>query len=307
MQQAESVTHEQIEKQSPSIFARYYSNEPFCDRYSLEPEAAVDVIIPVIHTNEVWRSNLRSIYREIPVNRLLISDGGCIDDSIHVAKEFPRVVVLDHQQYNSLGFCLRKLIEEVETEWFVYLHSDVFLPDGWFETMKGYQSQYDWFGCPQQITAMVEYKNVDKIGNELRPYAGSQMGNKNAFVEGIKKIDDDYVYRQEDLVLADIVEKAGFRHGRIEDTFHYHQVMHKDSAWGRKLKRVKVEVEWAQAEKIRQAATQFKGIVKYLAPSANLAVEAENHIAVLLELTDENWDEIRDWIQKTNPAWLSYI
>ncbi len=290
-----------------SIFERYYTDETFHDRYTEEPENAVDVIIPVIHTNDLWRANLLSIYREVPVNRLLISDGGCIDNSIKVAKEFPRVVVMDHSKYISLGYCLRKLIEEVETEWFLYLHSDVFLPDNWFGVMKKHQHTYDWFGCPQQITVMVEYKNVDKLGNEPRPYAGSQMGKKAAFIEGLKKIDDDYVYRQEDLVLKDLVEKAGFKHGWIDDVFHYHQVMHKDSPWARKLNRVQVEVAWSDAEKKRQAETQLKGLVKYLNPSPNLVAEAETMIVILLDTGGTTWMEISKWIKETNPVWLEHI
>lgn len=294
-------------KEVESIFSKYYSNEPFVDKFVECSGNAVDVIIPVIHTNELWEANLRSIYREVPVNRLLISDGGCIDDSIDVVKTFPRVVVYDHKSYVSLGYCLRKLIEAVETEWFIYLHSDVFLPTGWFETMEKHQRDYDWFGCPQRITAMVEYHNVDKMRGEVRPYAGSQMGRKNAFVEGIKKIDDDYVYRQEDYVLAGIVENGGFRHGRIEDTFHYHQVMRKETPWSRKLKQVSVDVEWSSEEAVRSATMQIKGIVKYLEPTSTLKKELEANIIKLMQLNKFDKDEFKNWVEVTNPAWLPYL
>ena len=63
-----------------SIFSRYFGAEPFADRFATDSARALDVIIPIVHTNELWRSNLTSIYREIPVNRLLIGDGGCIDE-----------------------------------------------------------------------------------------------------------------------------------------------------------------------------------------------------------------------------------
>ena len=72
-----------------SIFSRYFGAEPFADRFATDSARAVDVIIPIVHTNELWRSNLTSIYREIPVNRLLIGDGGCIDDSLEIARRFP--------------------------------------------------------------------------------------------------------------------------------------------------------------------------------------------------------------------------
>lgn len=290
-----------------SIFYRYYRDETFVDRYRKEKEDAVDVIIPVVHTNELWESNLRSIYREVPVSRLLISDGGCIDTSIEIVKKYPRVVVYDHSHYVSLGYCLRKLIEAVETEWFIYLHSDVYLPEGWFDTMKKYQGDYDWFGCPQRITAMVEYHNVDKMHGEVRPYAGSQMGRKNAFVKGIAEIDDDFVYRQEDYVLAHIVEDNGFKHGRIDDTYHYHQVMHKESPWSRKLKRVTVEVEWSREEQVRASTMQIKGIVKYLQPTVTLKKALERHIIELMAMDEFDKVEFKHWVKETNPDWLPYL
>ena len=219
---------------SDSIFREYFAQRPFVDRFESDPNGAVEVIIPVIHTNELWRINLYSLYREVPIRRLLIGDGGCKDDSIDIVKEFPRVEVLDHREFRSLGYSLRHLIEAVQTEWFIYVHSDVYLPPGWFETMSRYQAQYDWFGCPQQITVMVEYPLVD----HTRPYAGSQMGRKAAFMQGLSRIDDDYVYRQEDFVLADIVKKGGGKEGRIEDVFHYHQLAFRQSEWSRNIKPV---------------------------------------------------------------------
>jgi hypothetical protein len=288
-----------------SIFQRYYRTETLVDRFARDPAGAIDVIIPVIHTTELWHNNLISIYRDVPVNRLLISDGGCKDDSIEIASRFPRVTVLDHRAYKSLGYCLRKLIEVVETEWFIYVHSDVYLPEGWFDTMRAHQPKYDWFGCPQRITVQVEYQNVDKLFDHVRPYAGSQMGRKAAFVEGIQKIDDDFVYRQEDYVMASMVAEE--RHGRIEDTFHYHQMMRKESPWARTLKRVAVQVEWSREEEIRASTMQVKGIIKYLEPSRVLTMEAEVHIKRLLELDAITLPELMDWIGKTNPAWVPYI
>ncbi len=290
-----------------SIFAQYYRDEPFVDRFQRDGRDAIDVIIPVVHTNELWRANLTSIFREVPVRKLLISDGGCKDDSLEVARQFPRVEILDHRSYKTLGFSLRKLIEAVETEWFAYLHSDVYLPPGWFDAMKSHQGEYDWFGCPQRITALVEYPNVDILGGIPRPHAGSQMGRKGAFEAGIKEIDDDYVYRQEDLVLQEMVVKHGYKAGGAEDIFHYHQMMHKESPWSRKLTSVAVRVEWSHDEKVRAATMQIRGIVKYLRPSRPLALEVERQLRQLIDLGATTESELRRWILETRPEWQGWI
>lgn len=288
---------------STSIFSEYYSQVPFYDKFTHHPDSAVDVIIPIIHTNELWETNLKSFYREIPINRLLIGDGGCMDDSIKIAKKFPRVKIFNHKKYVSLGYSIRKLIEEVETDWFIYPHSDIYLPEGWFEKMRSHQGKLDWFGCPMRLTVLAEYDLVDKI----RPYAGSQMGRKEAFLGGLDKIDDDYVYRQEDFVFTELVEKNGFKHGKVEDTFHYHQVMHRKTPFGRKIKNVKLDVEIEEHEELRAAEMQVRGVVKYLKPNHFQESCVRSNLIYLIEKDKINLKEFRKWVKDVNPVWSNRI
>jgi hypothetical protein len=289
-----------------SIFARYYAPEMFTDRFSDRPDGAIDVIIPVLNTNELWEKNLISIYREIPVNRLLIGDGGCRDETIAVAKKFPRVEVHDHSLFKTLGYSVKELIETVETEWFAYLHADVYLPAGWFDRMRSHQWEFDWFGCPMQVTVLAEYRHIDPD----RPYAGAQMGRKAAFLNGLDKIEDDYVYRQEDFIFAGTVESGQYRHGRIEDTFHYHQVMPRlygTAARTRSLKSVNIEMELTEAEEIHTAETQLRGTVKYLRPDKYQIRSVEANVLQLKRLNRFDFDEFIAWVAQTNPEWVPHI
>ena len=289
-----------------SIFREYYSDKPFVDRFIAEPTRAVDVIIPVIHTNELWEANLLSFYREIPIHKLLIGDGGCIDDSISIAEKFPRVQIFDHRSYQSLGYSIRKLIEAVETDWFIYLHSDVCLPVGWFEAMQRYQGQYDWFECRQQATLLVEYP-LDYT-NMLRPLSGSQMGRRAAFDSVLTSIDDDFLYRNEDIILAELVQRAGFRYGRVDEVFHYHQTMHKSTPWARKVKSVKFDLEMSREEEIRTWMTMGKGIVKYLQPQNKWLIRAVVHsFNRLTELKQITWRDCKQWVKGTNAVWWRYV
>jgi len=296
------------ESEDLSIFERYYRAEPFVDRFQTERDAAVDVIIPIIHTNEFWRANLTSIYREIPVNRLILGDGGCIDGSLGVALEFPRVNVLNHRNFTSLGYSIRHLIEATETEWFVYLHSDVYLPENWFAKMCAQRGNYDWFECNQRITVLADY--MLEIPNAERAFSGSQMGRKAAFAKVTPQIDDDYLYRNEDIIIADLLKREGYRYGRVTDTFHFHQVMHKPSRWRRRLKRVDVHLDTARDEEVRANDTYVRGIVKYLKPdetTEDVRNSVRYPVVKLRELGEKSADEIHDWVRTTNPAWLPYI
>ncbi|MDZ4726920.1 MAG: glycosyltransferase family A protein [Leptospira sp.] len=287
-----------------TIFREYYSKQDFVDRFKKNKSNAIDVCIPIVHTNELWEANLISIYREIPVNRLLISDGGCIDDSVSIVKKFPRVTILDHKEYKTLGYCIRKLIENVETEWFAYLHSDVYLPPNWFDTMIAHKGEFEWFGCPMRHTVLADYPGE----NEIRPYAGTQIGKKEAFLPNLHTIDDDYVYRQEDFVFENVVSKSGFRNGKIEDTFHYHQTMFRPSKWfDLKIKSVSFDLVKKPEEIVRAADMQVRGTIKYLAPNKFLAFWIIPSFVDLIEMKQLNWKEFRLWVKETNPAWLPYL
>jgi hypothetical protein len=284
-----------------SIFEEYYDSRDFIDRFIQNSDKAVSVIIPTIHTNELWEANLYSIYREIPVKELLIGDGGCIDDSIAVALKFPRVIIHDHRNYKSLGFSIRKLIEAVDAEWFIYLHSDVFLPRGWFDEMSRHQPNYDWFGCRMRQTIMVEHDN--DYGE--RPYAGSQIGRKEAFVKGLSSIDDDYVWRQEDFVLSEIVKSGGFREGKINDIFHYHQTMEKYSpVHNPKRFGFSFSAALSGQEEIHALNTQARGIIKYLSPSSRWANRVAGHAVYrLFQLKHCPPKDMYSWILNVNSDW----
>lgn len=288
-----------------SIFEAYYSLPKFVDRYADNQVDAITVIIPTVHTNELWRVNLLSIYREVPVKQLLIGDGGCIDDTLDIVAEFPRVVVHDHRSYKSLGYSIKKLIEAVETDWFIYLHSDVYLPEGWFDKMILHKEEYDWFGCRMQQTVMVEFDN--DYGE--RPYAGSQIGRKSAFSKGLSCVDDDYVYRQEDFVFSDIVASGGGKEGKIDDVFHYHQTIKKASAfWNPKNLKVNISQELSKEENFRVWDAQFRGIVKYLQPTSRWVVSEAGYGAfTLISMKAIAKSDLYDWIDQVNPVWLPIV
>ena len=216
--------------------------------------------------------------------------------------------MLDHRNFTSLGYSIRHLIEAVETEWFVYLHSDVFLPPGWFETMFARRNEFDWFECNQRITVMADYLlDSTKVA---RAYSGSQMGRKAAFANVTPLIDDDYLYRNEDIIFAQLIARNGMRYGKVGETFHFHQIMHKPSRWLRKVTRVNIDLELGADEELRANDTYARGIIKYLDPketTPDVIPSVQTSVNRLVELKATTIAAFRDWVQATNPAWLSEL
>ncbi|MFW9938376.1 MAG: glycosyltransferase family 2 protein, partial [Candidatus Thorarchaeota archaeon] len=195
-----------------SFFEKYLPEENFFDRLEKTKEEAIDVIIPIFNTNPLFEKNLKSFYREIPINRLIIGDAGSTDDSINILSKFPRVKIINQASCKTLGYCIAELISEVKTEWFIYLHADVYLPNNWYDIMKRYKNTYEWFESDRRIITLLDFNlNIEK---SKRAYSGSQMGRKDAFNNIITKIDDDYLYRNEDIIFQNMIESEGFQYGR---------------------------------------------------------------------------------------------
>ena len=189
----------------------------------------VDVIVLVKGTPPCWKKSLDSFYRELPVNRLLIGDASCTGETLDTAKEYPNVVVYDQQKIRTIGYCIRKLIENVETEWFVFLHSDVVLPQNWFTEMAKYCGKYDWFECKKvgiypDGTKPELKKELERQFELRRAYSGGQMGKTKVLKKVVSFIDDDFVHRTEDVVIQHILEKLGYKYGKVATTYHYHYV-----------------------------------------------------------------------------------
>ncbi len=288
-----------------SIYEIYFEKEEFLDRKKLKKEEPIDVIIPLINTNILFEKNLYSYYREIPVNRLIIGDGGCTDDSLEIVKKFPRVKVIDQTNYRSQGFCIAELISLVETDWFIYLHSDVYLPENWYDIMKKYQDKYDWYECNRRMTTLIEFDS--NIKNKERAYSGSQMGRKEAFKSIIPKIQDDYLQRNEDIIFHELIEAEGFKYGRIFDTFHYHQVMNKRGDKEPKFKKITFEKAMDKEWEIKIYTMQAKGIIKYLRPKLYLIKSVNDSLKILMEYNALNIKDFKIWVKKNNKIWIKYL
>jgi hypothetical protein len=253
---------------SSGVITWLFENHPFFDLGSDSSEQ-IDVIIPLLHSNQLWEQNLKTYYREIPIGKLIVGDAGCIDGSLEVLKNFPRVEILDHRKIATLGKSLALMIKEVTTPEFAYLQSDVALPPGWLSRMREDLLKYQWVGSPMHLCVLADYRNDFRA---VRPLAGAQLGKAAAFSGFEEYIDDDYVYRQEDFVLANFVIEKGFKVGNSSQTYHLHQFMHRiTTGEENKIKSINVEVSSSASEMRRVTESQMKGMLKYTSPSYDLA------------------------------------
>jgi len=98
----------------------------------------VDVVVLTKNSERTLSKCLNSIYKNVPVNRLIVVDGGSKDRTLKVVEGFDKryhnVVVL--KEKGTRGTARQRAIEAVTTEWFMFVDSDVVLCKGWFEKAR---------------------------------------------------------------------------------------------------------------------------------------------------------------------------
>ena len=94
----------------------------------------IDVIILTKNSEKMIDKCLDSIYENVPVNKVIIVDGFSTDKTLKIAEKFPRVEVILTK--GTRGEARQLGIEKVETEWFLFVDSDIILCDDWFNIAK---------------------------------------------------------------------------------------------------------------------------------------------------------------------------
>jgi glycosyltransferase involved in cell wall biosynthesis len=94
----------------------------------------IDVALLTLNSERKLRACLDSVYENIPINRLLVVDGFSTDNTMTILQEYHKkhgnVVLV--QEKGTRGSARQTAIEMVETEWFLFVDSDVVLVKDWF-------------------------------------------------------------------------------------------------------------------------------------------------------------------------------
>jgi len=115
----------------------------------------VDVVLLTKNSvNPCLKECLESIRKQLPINRLIIVDGGSTDGTIELCKAiFPAAQIIYDVKGNRAT--ARQIgIDQVCTDWFVFMDSDVILKEGWFKNASKYMVNPD-IGAVQGSTLQV--------------------------------------------------------------------------------------------------------------------------------------------------------
>ena len=97
----------------------------------LEP---IDVAILTMNSAAKLRECIQSVYTNVPVNRLIVVDGCSTDATQCIVEEFQRQHgnIIFIQERGTRATARQTAIKLVETDWFMFVDSDVVLSRNWF-------------------------------------------------------------------------------------------------------------------------------------------------------------------------------
>jgi glycosyltransferase involved in cell wall biosynthesis len=177
----------------------------------------VDVVVLTKNSERVLEKCLNSIYKNIPINRLIVVDGYSTDSTLKIVEKFREryrnvVLLMDN---GTRGSARMKGVKEVKTEWFVFVDSDVILCDKWFEKAKnfvkddvgGVWGTEIWEGIKNPIVLKLFLITTRKIFN-LRGGTHDLLVRRKA-LEDINIPINLHVF--EDAFIKEWIEKRGYR------------------------------------------------------------------------------------------------
>jgi glycosyltransferase involved in cell wall biosynthesis len=101
---------------------------------------AVDVVMLTKNSERLLNACLKSVYENIPVKRLIVVDAFSTDNTLKIFDEFNKkygnIKIITEK--SSRGKARERGIREVETEWFMFVDSDVILCKDWFKKTSRY-------------------------------------------------------------------------------------------------------------------------------------------------------------------------
>ncbi len=103
----------------------------------------VDVVIIAKNSEHMLSECLKSVYKNVPINRLIVVDGGSTDKTLEIVREFQKkhrnILVL--QDRGTRATARQKGIDQVKTEWFMFVDSDAVLCKDWFKKAEKHLGQ----------------------------------------------------------------------------------------------------------------------------------------------------------------------
>ena len=122
-------------------------------------EDKIDVVIRTRNSSDLLAACLDSIFREIPVRKVIMVDGGSSDNTLEIASQYNNVEIYRKPEFN-LGEATQFGFNLAKTLWIAVIDSDIVLKTGWFKEISKYMYDAD-----AVESCRLEHYRIDRLQN----------------------------------------------------------------------------------------------------------------------------------------------
>lgn len=192
-----------------------------------------DVVMLTKNSMPHVRESIPSVCLAIPLNHLILVDGGSTDGTLEYARTFPNVRVI--MDTGTRATARQRGIEQVETEWHVHVDSDVILCENWMDKARPYIDD-PAVGAVWGVTiplakidkdimrALARLRRISPIEMERRQtrYLLTDTAIRTTVVSGIVIPPDRHV--QEDQFIGEHIVTKGYSFLKVREPYCYHRL-----------------------------------------------------------------------------------
>ena len=145
------------------------------------------------------KETLFSIFQNVPLNCLIVIDSFSTDGTIELIEKYRKEGIKIIQRDCKRGKAREMAINEVNTEWFAFVDSDVILAENWFRDIRRH--------IRPEVGAIEGNVNNQKVNPTGRAYTNCTL-IRTSLVEGIEIPDEMGVL--EDQYIRKHIERKGY-------------------------------------------------------------------------------------------------
>jgi len=210
----------------------------------------IDVIVLTKDSEHLLDKCLDSIYQNVPVKNLIIVDGFSTDRTLRIISEaneaHGNIKVLKIN--GSRARAREKGIQEVSTDWFMFVDSDVLLGRDWFrkaeKNVKGNVGAV--WGVNIDVVPNVKDKRILKLQSLIaRQCFGLRGGMHDTLIrhEAVKGIRiPEQLHAYEDTYIIKWIEKKGYKTVVGDEVYCLHLKPPKNWSWHNAISQAIVEI-----------------------------------------------------------------
>ena len=177
----------------------------------------MDVAILTMNSERMLRECIDSVYKNIPINNLIVIDGYSTDATADIVNEYQKKYgnVIFVQEKGTRGSARQTAIQKVTSEWFIFVDSDVILSKNWFaqaEKLVGDKVGAVW-GI--EIWSVLKDMKILRLFERVTLKIFEKRGGTHDLLVRRKTVEDIKIpyklHTYEDGYIKDWIEKKGFQ------------------------------------------------------------------------------------------------